>query len=673
VIEKIKRKTGAAPSLALILFLLAALPSILRAATFTDDLGRTLNASQAPSRVASLAPGASETLCSLEIGSALKGITTEDSYFECLAGVPAVGPKDAPDWKRVLDLEPDLIVVETGNYEKALSALEGKKIPLLAWSDTLLPEESEDRILRLAAFFHKEKEGREAVAESRDFLETIKLKVEKIPPGERRRVLRLRDLGDGRVGTPGKDSYETVMIRSAGGIPFETEGDGLKPLSGDEFARFDPQFVYGCQKDRAAVDRLKKTSPWSRNEALKNIHYYPCALTNLTSAHTGYFTAWLSADLYFDLYGDPENFVRDSSIVKTTPIPLPGIPYVKEARVVEYHLFDFPHRTLLIDFVSPQNVISSGDGAWNAVSTVGNSGSPPMTWSIRHRDGWEKAQDALFAALKLERSRSSILFTGADLRALSVQSRTYRDLRVTALVTAGVDGNALRTSKDTGGWYQGTINIILLSNRALSPGGAASAAIVATEAKTAALWDMDVRSAQTPRENPATGTGTDDVIVVTGGNGAPLDYTGGHSKIGELIASAVYDGVVEALRKQNGKAPVRPAWLRIAERGILLEDLGPDFSGKGKMPDFKNGFLALLLDPRARALVETAFALDDAKTMGELSSLDPFEAALANEASLIAGKKVEAVRNLVENPSVPPALRSALNALGTALLVKNGF
>jgi adenosylcobinamide amidohydrolase len=406
---------------------------------------------------------------------------------------------------------------------------------------------------------------------------------------------------------------------------------------------------------------------------MKGVHYYPCQLTNLTSVHPGYFSSWLSADMYPDAYGDPDNFVAPNAITSRTKVDLKGISYVESAEVLEYKLYDFPHRTLLIRFKSPQGVLSSGDGAWSQVTAIGNSGSPPMAWSIRHKNGWDKAQDMLFEAIQSDRKTTSLIFTGADIRALSVKSASYKGLTVHALATAGVDGNALRTSRDKGEYYDpGTINIILLSSRNLSMGGAASAAIVMTEAKTAALWDMDIRSAETPKVNPATGTGTDDLIVVAGGDGPPLDYTGGHSKIGELIARVVYDAVAEALLRQNGKAPVRPVWLRLVERGILVEDLGPDFRGEGPMKGFKDAFMLLMLEPRAQALLEAAFSLDDARVMGEFTGDRSFSDFAAAEAARLAGRGAVPIRGLVTDKSVPPNLTSALNALGSALLARNG-
>ena len=60
------------------------------------------------------------------------------------------------------------------------------------------------------------------------------------------------------------------------------------------------------------------------------------------------------------------------------------------------------------------------------------------------------------------------------------------------------------------------------------------------------------------KNTQATGTGTDNIIVVTGTNGPRVSYTGGHSKIGELIGKAVYEAVVEALKKQNGFEMSKP-------------------------------------------------------------------------------------------------------------------
>ena len=66
---------------------------------------------------------------------------------------------------------------------------------------------------------------------------------------------------------------------------------------------------------------------------------------------------------------------------------------------------------------------------------------------------------------------------------------------VYALVTAGVQDNAVRASVDEGRFYEpGTINVIILTNMQLTPRALTRAMISATEAKSAALQDLDIRT-----------------------------------------------------------------------------------------------------------------------------------------------------------------------------------
>jgi len=92
---------------------------------------------------------------------------------------------------------------------------------------------------------------------------------------------------------------------------------------------------------------------------------------------------------------------------------------------------------------------------------------------------------------------------------------------------------------------------LILTNARLTDGALARAIVTVREAKTAAFEDLKVPSSYT-KDIQATGTGTDNVIIVSGNFGPRVTYAGGHSRIGELIGKAVYEAVIEALGKQNG-------------------------------------------------------------------------------------------------------------------------
>ena len=121
-------------------------------------------------------------------------------------------------------------------------------------------------------------------------------------------------------------------------------------------------------------------------------------------------------------------------------------------------------------------------------------------------------------------------------------------------------GNALRSGVDEAHWIEqdgvyaktlGTINIILLTNVTLTDGALAKTIITATEAKTAALQDMDARSSVSPK-NQATGTGTDNMIVVSGTDPEKkVRTTGGHAKMGELIGATTKIAAAETIKKHE--------------------------------------------------------------------------------------------------------------------------
>ncbi len=163
-------------------------------------------------------------------------------------------------------------------------------------------------------------------------------------------------------------------------------------------------------------------------------------------------------------------------------------------------------------------------------------------------------------ALGINPQDIAFMSTGVNMDNAAVHESSYQEFKVCCIATAGAKGNALRTGVDKASYIErdgkffstlGTINLILLTNANLSNGAMARAIITATEAKTAALQDLNVRSNCAP-QHQATGTGTDNMIVVSGKSGKSLQITSGHVKIGELIGFSTKTAVAEALKKHDG-------------------------------------------------------------------------------------------------------------------------
>ena len=221
-----------------------------------------------------------------------------------------------------------------------------------------------------------------------------------------------------------------------------------------------------------------------------------------------------------------------------------------------YHQFQgIEVKTCLASFAKERRCLSTREG-FKKVKVVGNNYNPPPLWEFVHQD-YDAYVNKILSDLNLSPAKTAMLSTGADMDNLAVRKEEYQEFKVFALATAGTKSNAQRIGVDKAGSLEkdgrfetlGTINVIALTNASLLEGAMARGMITLTEAKVIALEDLDIRSSYNPQIR-ATGTGTDNAIIVSGG-GPRVDYLGGHAKMGELMARAVTSAVKEAIFKQN--------------------------------------------------------------------------------------------------------------------------
>ncbi len=226
---------------------------------------------------------------------------------------------------------------------------------------------------------------------------------------------------------------------------------------------------------------------------------------------------------------------------------------------------------------------------------------------------------------------------------------TEEVLKVMAVVTAGVETNAGRAG-DPAQVYEweghfskflppGTINILLFINQELAPCALVRAVKMATEAKTAALQELNVPSRYSC--GLATGTGTDQIAIASLLTGRiPLRGVGKHVKLGELVARAVKRALKEGLSRQN---QLTPETLRYVPRllgrfglteEIFFEALKPYLSREHHLWLFKNRKV-VLSDTKLVAAVLSYIHLWDQYLWGVLPP-EIIQEALLEQAVLIA-------------------------------------
>lgn len=128
------------------------------------------------------------------------------------------------------------------------------------------------------------------------------------------------------------------------------------------------------------------------------------------------------------------------------------------------------------------------------------------------------------------------LMTAVFLDQSQVSIQKSPDCSLAAVVTAGIGNISSPGYTKPVDPEPGTINIILIFDRMLSPAAMVNAVITATEVKT----DLIIKSGLTlPDGQPATGTSTDAVVIASLQLGDPIPYAGPATLPGWLIGKAI--------------------------------------------------------------------------------------------------------------------------------------
>lgn len=211
--------------------------------------------------------------------------------------------------------------------------------------------------------------------------------------------------------------------------------------------------------------------------------------------------------------------------------------------------------------------------------------------------------------------------TAADVGDGFIGEETWENGSVKVVLTAGV-GDPVDPR------YHNTINVIVFTEVNLTVTGMANLFIVITEAKVAALNQLEVIK----NGEKITGTPTDAIAVANprSSPGGKVDFSGTATKLGQATYRLVRKGVREALQKNNGYHLDRNILSRLEERGIskreILESAFDLFVGKGNRQELKKGFLEVLnrysKDPNIHFLISTSFYLEREKERFDLTG-DP--------------------------------------------------
>ncbi|WP_413364687.1 adenosylcobinamide amidohydrolase [Lysinibacillus sp. 3P01SB] len=261
-------------------------------------------------------------------------------------------------------------------------------------------------------------------------------------------------------------------------------------------------------------------------------------------------------------YGDPHEVVLQEQIAEVygaevstyahPEIPKPQITMMPE-QAGERQAFVLPEQFCIaeeyvrLDTNLPLKVISSAvhNAGMGWYSTLLNR-SIPEDYNIDNVKGetLQFLKDNGFSP-----TNTVVMLTAVASKLAAIRSFQNSHCSITVAVTAGV-GNAVdvtRTYERNDNTHIGTINTWVIINGKLSDEAFFQAMITATEAKTKALAEEDIRDVHTG--TIATGTATDSLLIAATQQGEEMPYAGPITEVGKLIGQGVFETTVQAIRQ----------------------------------------------------------------------------------------------------------------------------
>lgn len=252
------------------------------------------------------------------------------------------------------------------------------------------------------------------------------------------------------------------------------------------------------------------------------------------------------------------------------------------------------------------------------------------------------------------------MITAAKTKNYSLVTKKTADFSVSVAATAGCSHGESSGEEMAVQEIKGTINVIVLIDANPTDSCMVASLVTATEAKSAALRDFDVRSLYTG--DSATGSITDSVTVASTSQGKTIEYGGPASKLGKAVGYCTRKAVSEALIKQEPIWACRTVLDRLKERHLSLEKLAAEVSKVRGLTVDSVALAKILNDkPLAMAYLLAAAKMDD----DFKKNLVPADLREATELSKCFGNLARLKENCSKIPDydsveLPPFVKHAL-------------
>lgn len=206
----------------------------------TDQLERVVRLNRVPQRIISIAPSNTEILFALGLADRVVGVTDYDDYPPAVKEKPSVGGYTMPNIEKIVEIQPDLILVTSIHEQRIIQQLEERGLTVFA----LAPKTLEDvlaAITLVGEITGQKKKASELVAEMQNRIKAVTNKTEGLPQGQRPRVFYIT--WHDPLMAPGSGTFQDDLIAKAGGTNISRDLIGYVDISLEAVIAANPEVM----------------------------------------------------------------------------------------------------------------------------------------------------------------------------------------------------------------------------------------------------------------------------------------------------------------------------------------------------------------------------------------------------------------------------------------------
>lgn len=234
--------------------------------TVTDDISRQIVFEKPPMRIISLAPSLTEMCFAIDSGATLVGVTQYCNFPPATKKKPSVGGMVSPNFEKIAELQPDLIIVTVeGNSKEDFAKLESMGFRLFVANPRTL-EDIYKSILTLGRILQRDSSAVRLVEFLRSREESIRSLVHDEKKPKVFAIISIKPLM-----TAGPSTFIHQLIVGAGGINIAEKAVVAYPIfNREEVLHQNPDFLVVTTGAVYSLRTLFNEFPeWTNLEAVK--------------------------------------------------------------------------------------------------------------------------------------------------------------------------------------------------------------------------------------------------------------------------------------------------------------------------------------------------------------------------------------------------------------------